>query len=136
MSDTPLVATLYGVSGVLVLATFAWPAMAPRPDQARARGVAEAALARIAEGERAALTGGGRYVPFGPTEAERKAALPGLDLGPEADKLSFDAVLDREGVLHLRAVSRPEAVRAGRIAPVLSSMELKDGPKDAPKKGI
>ncbi len=135
MNDRPLLTGLYGVSGLLVLASFAWPSLFGQRDETRANALAEAGLQRVIEGERAAFAAQGRYVPFGPANVDRRSALPQLHLGPEFDDLSFDALLDPDGALQIRAMSRLDAVRVGRIPPVLKTATLAEHPKDPPNTG-
>ena len=118
-----LAVLMAGAALLLVVIPLAIP-FGPRDLSGRSRALAQDALARIVAAERAAAEKGQRYVPFGPSDAERRAAFGLLDLGPAADSFSFDTLIDRAGRLHVRAVSRAEVVRAGRVAPVLESADL------------
>ncbi|MGI4795203.1 MAG: hypothetical protein ACRYF2_19950 [Janthinobacterium lividum] len=92
------------------------------PDHSRE--LAQDALARIISAERIAFEKAQRFISFGPSEAERRAALGPLDLGPAAELFSFDTLTDKAGRLNVRVVSRADAVRAGRVAPMLESASV------------
>ena len=116
---------LFLTSGALLLVVT--PLLIPFDDAdatERSRTLAKDGLARIMTAERTVNEATKHFVPFGPTDSERSAALGPLDLGPAADLFSFDTLIDRAGRLHLRAISRATAVRAGRVAPVLESADL------------
>jgi len=116
---------LYGVALALGGATLVLSMAGEGGHAARDRDAARVAVRRIAEAEQASFARHGRYATFGPTEAGRRVMLPGIDLGPATDAdFSFDALLDRAGTLHVRAMSRAEAVRAGRVAPLLEPIDL------------
>lgn len=124
MIATPLQAGLYALSAALVAATVVWPSWTAQHSPSRAQAAADATAQGIAGSERAAFALHGRYALFGPVPAERQTALPGLDLGAADTDFTTSAVLDRGGVLRIRVASRPEAVRAGRTAPVLAAVDL------------
>lgn len=120
-----LSAGLYGVALMLGGTTLVLSMAGKGQHAARDRDAAQVAVRRIAEAERASFARHGRYATFGSTAAERRVAVPGVDLGPAVDAdFSFDALLDQEGTLHIRAVSRAEAVRTGRVAPLLEPADL------------
>jgi len=122
-------AWLYGVAAALLAATVAWPSWTLQRREAWTRGEAEAAVQRLVGGERTFLSAHRRYAAFGSAATDRQAALPGIDLGQAAADFDFDAMLDRTGVLRVRAVSRPDAIREGRVVPLLIATELTDGPR-------
>lgn len=122
-------AGLYGLAIALAATTLVWPSWNLQRREARARVEAETALGRLAARERDFLSAHHRYAVFGPGAAERQAALPGVELGQAVADFDFDAMLDRAGALHVRAVSRPDAIRAGRVVPLLIAVDLTDGPK-------
>ncbi|MGI3777981.1 MAG: hypothetical protein ACRYGC_11885 [Janthinobacterium lividum] len=116
---------LFAAAAALLAAALPWSAVVLGPRERRSGASAEAALDRIAARERAASPGG--PVAFGPGPGEREAALPGLALGAADADFAFDAVPDPGGALRLRAVSRPEAVAAGRVVPLLRARVLARG---------
>ncbi|MBV9785695.1 MAG: hypothetical protein JO264_17965 [Acidisphaera sp.] len=122
-------AGLYSAAAVLIAATVAWPPWSLHRQQARTRLEAETALQSIVARERSFLAAHHRYVAFGPSPTDRQAALPGAGLGQAEADFDFDAILDRAGVLRVRAVSRPDAIRDGRVTPLLTATELTDGPR-------
>jgi len=113
---------LWAASAGFVGATFAWPTLSGTCGAGAAQAVAEKALASVADGERAYFAKNGRFVAFAPDD--RQAKLPDLALEAEAAALAIDARVEQNGALRLRAVTRPEAIRDGRLAPVLHTVEL------------
>ena len=131
-------ATLFALSAALVAAGPLWSSLVLGRREARSHAAADGALARIASQEREWRTAHGRYAPFGPAAAEREAALPGLALDPGAQDFVFDAApdpADDAGALRVRAVSRPEAIRAGRVVPLLSVTVLAAHPETGHEEG-
>ncbi len=116
---------LFAAAAALLVAALPWSAAVLGPREWRSGASAELALDRIAARERAASPGG--PVAFGPGPGEREAALPGLELGTADADFAFDAVPEPGGALRLRAVSRPEAVAAGRVVPLLRARVLARG---------
>lgn len=124
---------LWAASAGFVTATFAWPTLSGSWSEGAARAVAEKALASVAERERAYFAKNGRYVAFAPDD--RQGKLPDLALNPDADALAIDARVEQNGAVRLRAVTRPEAIRDGRLAPVLQTVELAAEAEPAGKRG-
>lgn len=118
---------LYALAAALVAAAFAWPSWSLQGIEAHTRQTAQAALEHIADAEQALEAKHRAYAAFGPAPGELQAALPGLDLGPAGADFAFDALPDPAGALRIRAVSRPEAIRARRAAPLVMELVLKDG---------
>ncbi len=99
---------------------------------ARSRATARDGLQRIIAAEQT-RSQKGRFAAFGPAEAERHAALGSeTDLGPAAELFTFDALPDGPGRVRVRAVSRAEAVRSGRVAPLLETADLEQKNDTAP----
>lgn len=110
------------VAAALLLVTTAATRMFDARD-ARTRQVAEAALDKLQAAERAQMAAHKAYAAFGPAASDMRKALPGLDLADAAD-FAIDALPGADGVLHLRAVARPEAIAGGRVAPLLVSRDM------------
>ena len=127
MNDRRIVTGLYGAAALMGAGAFVCPPLLDRRDGARTSAVAEAGLQLLADAERTLFAAEGRFAGFGPAAADRAAVLPHARLGAEFDDLSFDAMLDRQGVLQLRAMSRAEAVRAGRAVPLVKTLQLVQG---------
>ncbi len=123
MSTRQLGLGLYALAAILLAGTAAL--RYARPDHVPStQAQAEAALGQIAAREHAAWQAAGHYALFGPADADRRVALPGLDLGAAQDAFTFDAVTDEAGTLSIRAISRTEAVRAGRVTPFMATTAL------------
>lgn len=121
---TPLEAGAWILTAALLTATLFWPDWSAARLEAHTRRAAESVLHRVSEHQELMFDTAGRYMPFGPTPAEREAALPGMQLGAEAELFHLAALEDGKGALHLRLVTRPEAVRSGAAAPLLQEIEL------------
>ena len=118
-------AALYALAAIVAGAAMIGPGSGQPRQDARDRGLARAGIARIVAAEQEAAAKSGHYVPFGPDASERRAALPGVALEAAAEAaFRFDAALDRKGALRITAVSRAEAVRAGRVEPLLETADL------------
>lgn len=128
----PAEAGLYALAVALLTATVVWPSWSVRRQAVRARLEAEAAVATIVAREHTFLSAHHRYIAFGPTPIDRQAVLPGPSLGQADADFAFDGIIDRTGTLRVRAVSRPDAIRDGRVAPLLIATELTDGPRTGP----
>ncbi|MBV9735365.1 MAG: hypothetical protein JO209_05605 [Acidisphaera sp.] len=124
----PLDAGLWIAAAVLLFGGFGWREWSLSHAEAGSERRAQAIVQRVAEWERSVLAQQHRFAVFGPTEAELRSALPGFDPGPAMQDFSVDALIDGKGVLHLRAVSRPEAIRDGRVGPVMATADLAGGP--------
>ncbi len=114
---------LFAASAILLGAAMLWSPLVLGPREARSRAAAEAALDRIAAREQAAPPGRQGYAAFGAGAGEREAVLPGLELGAAETDFAFDAMPDAAG-LRLRAMSRPAAIAAGRVVPLLLARTL------------
>ena len=122
-------AALYVLAAIVAGVAMVGPGSGQPRQEARDRGLARAAIERIAAAEQEGAARSGHYVPFGPDATERRAALPGVALDAAAEAaFRFDAALDRKGALRISAVSRAEAVRAGRVAPLLETADLPPKP--------
>ena len=121
---TPVEAAAWVLTAGLLAATVFWPDWSAERQLAETRRAAEAVLRRVADGQRVLFDTAGRYAPFGAAPAEREAALPGLDLGAGAELFQLEALEDRPGLLRIRAITRPEAVRRGAAAPLLQEIEI------------
>ena len=135
MTRQRLAAGIYGVAVLLAVGAFAGPPLLGRRDDAGADTLAEEGLRRIADGERALLTSEGKFAPFGPAASERVAVLPRVTLGPEFHDLSFDALPGPRSGLHIRVMSRVDAIREGRIAALFKTIQLVDHTRDVPDNG-
>ncbi len=113
---------LFAAAAALLAAALPWSSLVLGPRESRSRAVAEAALDRIAAREQGPSRTG--RAAFGSGPGEREGALPGLDLGGAAADFVFDALPGPDGTLRLRAVSRPDAVAAGRVVPLLRERVL------------
>lgn len=113
---------LWAASAGFVAATFAWPTLSASWGAGAAQAIAEKALVSVADRERAYFAKNGRFVAFAPDD--RQVKLADLALPIEAEALAIDARVEQNGALRLRAVTRPEAIRAGRLAPVLHTVEV------------
>lgn len=120
----PLEATAWVLTAGLLAATVFWPEWSAGRRAAETRDAAEAVLRRVGERQRVLFDTAGRYAPFGAAPAEREAALPGLELGPGAELFQLEALEDGPGVLRIRVITRPEAVRRGAAAPLLQEVEM------------
>ena len=100
---------------------------------ARSQAAARDGLQRIIAAERTRWQQQGRLASFGPADAELRATLGSdIDLGPAAELFTFDALPNGPGRLQVRAVSRAEAVRSGRVAPLLETLDLEEKNDTAP----
>ena len=124
-----LEAGLYAAAAVL-LAVTVYLHVGGNRDEATRRS-AEAGLDALQAAEHGRLATHKPFAPFGPTAAEMAAALPGVDV-PQAADFAFDALPDASGVLHLRAVTRPDAVAGGRVTPLLLGRDIAGPPLAAP----
>lgn len=113
---------LFAVAAALLAAALSWSFVVLGPRESRSGAVADAALGLIAAREQATSRSG--YTAFGPALAERERALPGLDLGEAEADFLFDALPEPGGALRVRAISRPDAVAAGRVVPLLRARVL------------
>ena len=109
-------AVLLGAAALLGAATLAWPAMTVAPREARSRAAAAALLKQVAAAERDWARTHGGYAALEPDGTLRGAApiVPAT-----TSDFQLDALPQSDGGLRLRVVSRPEAVGAGRLFPVL-----------------
>ena len=121
---TLLEAAAWLLTAGLVAATLLWPDYGAERRGAETRHAAEAVLRRVGERQRMLFDTTGRYASFGVAPAEREAALPGLELGPDAELFRLEALEDGPGVLRIRVVTQPEAVRRGAAAPLLQEIEI------------
>jgi hypothetical protein len=124
--------SLWVAAGCVIAAGLVWPYLVgQRSSEAETKAIAETAIARIAVSESGAVAGQGHYVTFGGSVQERQTALPKLQLDPQADEsFQFDAHdAGNGGGIRLRAVTKPEAIAAGRVVPLVVSHDL---PSPAP----
>lgn len=117
-----LEAGCYAAAALLLVATAAL--RLSDTQDSRTRHAAEAGLDALQAAERSHLAAHQRFARFGPSAAELAAALPGTTL-PNADDFAFDGLPDAAGVLHLRAITRPDAVADGRVSPMVVARDLR-----------
>ena len=120
----PVEAGAWLLSAALLAVAAAWPSWTVGRARSAAWRAAEATVQRVVAEERRVLAERGRFAGFGPTGAERAAALGAIDLGRDGSFFDIDALLDETGILHVRVLSRPDAVRNGDITPVVQQVEL------------
>ncbi len=124
MTERGVRAALLGGTLLLVACSMAWSSLSFGADDHRSERLADAGLALVARAELSTYGAQGSFKSFSPQPSDRRSALPQLDLGSAYDDLSFDALLDAGGKLEIRAMSRPDSVRAGRISPLLKTVDL------------
>jgi hypothetical protein len=123
-SGKPLDACLWALTAALLAGAAVWPSWAMHGNQTTSRRMAERALHRIADSERALHAAHQHYAGFASSGPGRQAALPDLDLGEAARDFDFDAIVDQRGILHVRAVANPEGIRQLRVFPDIAAIEL------------
>lgn len=119
--------SLWVAAGCVLVAGLMWPHLGgQRASEAETKAIAETAIALIAVSESVVVAGQGHYVTFGANVQERQIALPKLQLNLQADEsFQFDALeAGDDGGVRLRAVTKPEAIAAGRVVPLLVSRDL------------
>lgn len=110
----------------LVAAGLAWPSITLAPRDSRTRAAAAAVLEQAAVAEQNWSLAHHRYAPVrADLSSPQDTALLQVALAPEqAADFLLDALPRPDGSLRLRVVSRPDAIRDGRVTPLLLSRTL------------
>ena len=117
-----------GLLAAGLLATgLAWSGWSVARLEADTQRAAAAMLERVTAREQVARAAHGRFLPFGPMTAEQRSLVPGPE-ARDAALFDVDGLVDERGVMHLQLRSRPEAVRAGQIAPLVRQVQLSARP--------
>lgn len=106
----------------LILGAILLPRVSISLLRSQSKAAVEEAVRQVSAAERRYFSKHGHYAPFGPSEPELTAVAG----GPVAASrlFAFDAQLSADGGLVIRAMSRPDAIAARQVEPMVYTAEI------------